>query len=87
MFRDHPRVHFFRYANLRDLTGEMRRIAAVLEIETRDALLATLAEAASFSNMKANADRFVPGVSTGETTPASSTWGSAGSGARRCRTV
>ncbi len=65
-FRHLPNIHFFHYADLkRDLAGEMRAVARALGEEVDDALLAQLAKAASFENMKSNADRFVPGASEG----------------------
>ena len=43
-----------------DLGGEMRRIAAGLEITVPDALWPSLVEAATFKQMRASASRFVP---------------------------
>jgi len=61
--RSLPNVHFFHYADLsEDLEGEMRRMAELLDIEVSSARWPELVEAATFANMKRNADRLAPGV-------------------------
>jgi aryl sulfotransferase len=47
-----------------DLEGEMRRIAAFLEIETPEPLLAELAEAARFETMKRQGEEMLPQLRT-----------------------
>lgn len=55
-FRDLPNLHFFHYAELsRDLTGQIRRLAGILDIEASGAAVADLAAAGNFSSMKDNA--------------------------------
>lgn len=54
-------IHLLHYADMkRDLTGAMRRIAAILGIEVAEPMLGELAAAAGFENMKRNAAQFVP---------------------------
>ena len=54
-------IHLLHYADMkRDLEGAMRRIARILGIEVAGPLLAELAAAAGFENMKRNAAQFVP---------------------------
>jgi aryl sulfotransferase len=61
-----PNIHFFHYSDLRrDLAGEMQKIAGALGVEVAPELLPKLADAASFENMKRNADRFAPGAKRG----------------------
>ena len=45
-----------------DLSGEMKRIAAFLGIETREALWPELVEAARFENMKSEGAALLPGI-------------------------
>ena len=47
---------------LRDLSGAVAAIAAHLGISHPAETMAALTEAATFGNMKANADRFAPGA-------------------------
>jgi hypothetical protein len=62
-----PNIHFLHYADLTaDVEGEMRRLAAFLEIAVDDALWPQLVEAASFAAMKQDADRAAPGAHLGE---------------------
>lgn len=62
-FRDLPNIELYHYSDLkRDLPGEMKRMAAQLEIGVDAQLLPRLAETASFANMKQNAENFVPGA-------------------------
>jgi aryl sulfotransferase len=53
-------VHF--HDLLRDLEGEMRRVAAFLGIEVPAAVWPRLVHAARFETMKENADRILPGA-------------------------
>lgn len=58
-----PNIHLFHYSDLlRDLKGEMARVAEAIGVEVDDALLVELAEAATFSNMRAKFEKFVPGA-------------------------
>jgi aryl sulfotransferase len=62
-FEHLPNVELFHYSDLiRDLPAEMKRVAAHLKIEVDAQLLPRLAEAASFANMKQNAEDFAPGA-------------------------
>lgn len=45
---------------LHDLSGEMKRIAGLLEIDVTDERVDELAEAATFGSMQANGDMLVP---------------------------
>ncbi|SDC69516.1 sulfotransferase domain-containing protein [Ruegeria marina] len=57
-YRDLPNLHFFHYAELsRDLPGQIRRLARILDIEVGPAALADFVAAGSFSAMKENARR------------------------------
>jgi hypothetical protein len=59
--RDAPNVVLVHYDDLRaDLEGEMRRIAARVGITVPEARWPALVRAASFEEMKANADRVAP---------------------------
>jgi hypothetical protein len=59
--RDRPNVILLHYDELvRDLEGEMRRVAERLGIEVPAARWAELVEAASFEHMRANADTIAP---------------------------
>lgn len=60
--RHRPNVHLFHYSDmLRDLRGEVTRIAAAINIPVDDALLDELVEATTFTNMRSNFEKFVPG--------------------------
>ncbi len=57
-------VHMIHYDDLkRDLEGEMRRLAAYLDIEVAQDIWPELVHAATFEQMKANADTTAPDVS------------------------
>lgn len=59
--RDQPNIHFLHYADLsRDLEGEMRRVAGILGVDVDEAKWPALVHAATFGEMKANADRTAP---------------------------
>ncbi len=58
--RKRPNVLHVHYNDLKkDLSGEMRRIAAFLEIEISEAVWPSLIEAAGFEAMKKNGDKIV----------------------------
>lgn len=59
--RDLPNIHLLHYADLKaDLEGQMRRVAAILAIKIDEATWPALVKAATFAEMKANADRTAP---------------------------
>ena len=59
--RDLPNVKFVHFANLKaDMTGEMRKIAAFLDIEIDESRWDTIVEYCTFDYMKANAGKSVP---------------------------
>ena len=56
-----PNVTLFHYADMtRDLAGTFDRLAALLGISHSDKTMARLVQAATFDNMKENAERFAP---------------------------
>ncbi len=60
-YRHLPNIHFLHYADLKaDLEGEMRRLAAALGIEVPEEKWPMLVKAATFKEMKANADLTAP---------------------------
>lgn len=60
--RHEPNVHLFHYADLRaDLTGQMRRLAEILDADTPTA---ELVHAAKFDQMKLRADTLIPNSDT-----------------------
>jgi aryl sulfotransferase len=62
-----PNVHLLHYRDLStDLAGELRRLAAFLELPLADADLPALTRAASFAAMKDIADQTAPGAHLGE---------------------
>ena len=64
--RDFPNVLMVHYDDLKsDLSAEMRRIAAFLDIEVNVANWDAMVNASTFEFMKANADRTAPDVSHG----------------------
>jgi aryl sulfotransferase len=59
--RQEPNVVLMHYADLSaNLAGEMRRLAARLDISVPEATWPDLVQAATFKHMQANPDRFVP---------------------------
>jgi aryl sulfotransferase len=59
-------VALFHYDDLsRDLDGEMRRLAAFLDIDVPDAKWDALVDAASFASMRARAEELAPEVTAG----------------------
>jgi aryl sulfotransferase len=64
--KDRPNVHLFHYADMKgDLGREMARVAAAIGVEVGEDVLSELVQAATFSNMRANSEKFVPGGSQG----------------------
>jgi aryl sulfotransferase len=64
--RERPNLLLVHYNDLKnDLSGEMKRIAAFLDIETPDALWPELVEAASFGAMKRDGDVLLEGLKRG----------------------
>jgi aryl sulfotransferase len=60
-WRTAPNIHFLHYADLKaDLDGQMRRIAGLLGVEAPEGLWPALVRAATFDEMKGNADRLAP---------------------------
>lgn len=58
---DRPNVSMFHYANMtRDLPGTFAKVAKLLEITHSPHVLDQLVQAATFDNMRANAERFAP---------------------------
>jgi aryl sulfotransferase len=61
--RTAPNLLFVHYADLKaDLVGEMRRISDFLGIETPEALMPSLAQAATFETMKAQGEEMLPNL-------------------------
>ncbi len=59
--RDLPNVLLVHYANLkRDMPGEIRRVAAFLDLPINEACWDAILEHCSFDWMKANAEKFTP---------------------------
>jgi hypothetical protein len=62
--RDRPNLMFFHYDELKaDLEGQMRRLAAQLDISVPEDRWAELVDAATFERMRAGADRVAPDTS------------------------
>ena len=62
-YRHLPNILFVHYNDLlRDLPGEIQRIADYLSIEVAPEMLASIAEAVRFDSMKRNAEQIVPGA-------------------------
>ncbi len=62
-YRHLPNILMLHYSDLKaDLDGEMRRIAKFLDIQIDETLWPELVSAASFENMKNNADQLAPQV-------------------------
>ena len=58
---NHPNVTLFHYADMsRDLPGTFARVAALLGITHSSAVMDDLIAAATFDNMKAQAERYAP---------------------------
>jgi len=59
--RQRPNLHLIHYSDLKaDLESEMRRVAGMLGLQVAEALWPALVKAATFAEMKANADRTAP---------------------------
>jgi aryl sulfotransferase len=62
--RDVPNVRLVHFANLkRDMPGEMRRIAAFLDVPIDESRWDTIVEHCTFDWMKENADKLLPDAS------------------------
>ncbi|WP_164659633.1 sulfotransferase domain-containing protein [Tropicibacter sp. Alg240-R139] len=58
---DQSNVSLFHYADMtRDLAGTFSKLSRLLNITHSDALMAQLVQAATFDNMKSNAERYAP---------------------------
>jgi len=65
-YRDLPNVHLYHYSDMkRDLRSAIASMAAATGTSVTDEQLDAYTRAASFDNMKANADQFAPGSGTG----------------------
>jgi len=65
-FRDVANIHMFHYADMsRELAREMARMAAAIGVLHPPEVMAELVAAASFDNMKQNADKYAPEVFDG----------------------
>lgn len=59
--RENPRIALFHYADLQaDLPGQLRRLAAILDIPLDESRVPELAAAASFAAMRDNAEMVAP---------------------------
>jgi aryl sulfotransferase len=59
--RDQPNIVLVHYDDLlRDLAGQMRRLARRLDIDVPEPLWPTLVDAATFSSMRSHSDRLTP---------------------------
>jgi aryl sulfotransferase len=62
-FRHLPNILFVHYNDLlRDLPGEIRRVADYLGIEVAPEMLTAIRERVTFSSMKENAEQILPGI-------------------------
>jgi len=60
-FRHLPNIHLLHYSDLlRDLEGQMRKLATILGIDVDESAWPVLVQAATFENMKGNAEMLVP---------------------------
>lgn len=65
-YRDEPNVSLFHYADLKaDLPGQLARLASVLGIKLSQGRIDELAHAATFEEMKRNADQLAPDTTHG----------------------
>lgn len=65
-YRHLPNVHFLHFSDLKaDLEGEMRRLAGALDLAPPEDAWPALVNAATFEDMKANADRTAPDTNHG----------------------
>ncbi|MEH6835868.1 MULTISPECIES: sulfotransferase domain-containing protein [Falsihalocynthiibacter] len=59
-------IHMFHYADMvRDLRGAVSNLSEILECNDDDDLIDAIVEAATFSSMKKNADKFAPSANRG----------------------
>jgi aryl sulfotransferase len=64
--RSDPNIHIYHYADMkRDLRGAIVSMAKALKIESSEAFLGEMAEAATFESMKKKATQFAPQSGTG----------------------
>ncbi len=64
--RELPNIHFLHYTDLKaDLEGEMRRLASALGISVAEEIWPSLVQAATFDDMKKNADMTAPDAHSG----------------------
>jgi aryl sulfotransferase len=62
-YRHLPNILMVHFNDLlKDLPGEIRRVADYLNIDVSDAMVASIADAVSFSSMKTNAAKILPGA-------------------------
>ena len=65
-FRDLPNIHFFHYSDMkRDLKQNIAAMAIALKVDLDEPVLDAMTAAASFTNMKSNAEQFAPASGTG----------------------
>jgi len=65
-YRDLDNIHLFHYSDMkRDLRSSIASMASTLNVELDDPLLDSMTDAASFDNMKQNAEQFAPESGTG----------------------
>src|SRR3954447_24258412 len=63
--RDEPNIQMFHYSDMKaDLEGELRRLAAALNVHLDEALVPELVNAATFDNMRDRAEQLAPEVKT-----------------------
>ncbi len=61
-YKDLPNIQLFHYSDmLQDTEGEMRRMAAFLEIDVPEVAWPRIVKAVSFAEMKRQGDRYAPG--------------------------
>ena len=64
-YRHLENILFVHFNDLKqDLKGEIRRVGAFMEIDTSEELLEAVTHATTFSTVKANAEKLLPGMST-----------------------
>ena len=60
-----PNIYMVHFNDLlKDLEGEMRKVAAFLDIDVDEALWPSLVEQATFDSMKNNAEALLPAIDT-----------------------
>ena len=65
-WRHLPNIHLFHYQDMkRDLVGAATRLSAILGYDYDARFIAAVAQAATFSNMKKNAEKFAPSADRG----------------------